>query len=67
MTHLFVKIRFSPRFDMPGVVPEKYNVDIQIEGFSINATYKDIEFSLDVTTYKFLNPNVKKITQVELG
>ena len=67
MTHLFVKIRFSPRFDMPGVVPEKYNVDIKIEGFSISATYKDIEFSLDVTTYKFLNPNVKKITQVELG
>ena len=71
MTHLFVKIKFSPKIDTPGFM-EIYNLNLTITFTHILLTAVSIEadipvkFDLEIKTYKSMHEPTLEMEKREL-
>lgn len=72
MTHLFIKIKFSNKLDVPGALEiNRLDFNITMPEFYLSAyTFRSkppTRYMLRIKTYKFMNPNFYKVQEVELG
>ena len=72
MTHILMKIKFSPRLDVPGFLEvNKINVTVTmpelfVSAYAFTGDYP-VHFNLAIKTYKFMNQHGSSWSKIEMG
>lgn len=72
MTHIVMKIKFSPKIDVPGFLElNRINITITLPELYLQAyaftSDRPVRFNLKIKTYKFMNSYGSRWFKTELG